>query len=85
MSLELCNECHLYRKLNEYGRCEECESKKAVDFDTHMKILNYLIHIQSIGIIDEEQRIIFSKHIQPYLKDRQYRIDFLNEVFNKIK
>ena len=28
-----------------------------VDLDTHMKILNFLVHLQSIGVVKEIQRI----------------------------
>lgn len=28
MDLELCNECLNYKKINDYGRCKECETKK---------------------------------------------------------
>lgn len=58
---------------------------KIIDFDTHMKILNFLIHIQSIGLIDEQQRICFSEHIQDYLKERRSNIELLESLFESIK
>lgn len=30
MTLEICNECLLYRELNKYGRCSSCEDKKYI-------------------------------------------------------
>lgn len=58
---------------------------KIIDFDTHMKILNFLIHLQSIGIISETQRVEYSNYIQHYLKERKSNIDFLEEVLELIK
>lgn len=58
---------------------------KVIDFDTHIKILNFLIHIQSIGLIDEEQRVCFSEHIQDYLKERRSNIELLESLFESIK
>lgn len=58
---------------------------KVVDFDTHMKILNFLVHIQSIGLIDEEQRVYFSEHIQDYLRERRNNIELLESIFESIK
>lgn len=56
-----------------------------IDFDTHIKILNFLIHIQSRGIIDEKQRCFYSGYIQDYLKERRNNIEFLENVLNEIK
>lgn len=56
-----------------------------VDFDTHIKILNFLIHIQSMGVIDEKQRCFYSACIQDYLKQRKSNIEFLENVLNEIK
>lgn len=58
---------------------------KVIDFDTHMRILNFLIHIQSIGLINEEQRVCFSEHIQDYLKERRSNIELLESLFESIK
>lgn len=58
---------------------------KVIDFDTHMIILNFLIHIQSIGLINEEQRVYFSEHIQDYLKERRSNIELLESLFESIK
>lgn len=58
---------------------------KVIDFDTHMIILNFLIHIQSIGLINEEQRVCFSEHIQDYLKERRSNIELLESLFESIK
>ena len=58
---------------------------KIIDFDTHMKILNFLIHIQSIGLIDEQQRTCFSEHIQDYLKERRNNIELLESIVESIK
>lgn len=89
MKLEMCNECCLYRELNEHGRCPECEEiikskSKIVDFDTHLKILSFLIHLQSIGIITEEQRDCYSNCIQDYLKQRKSNIEFLENLLKEI-
>ena len=90
MKVEMCNECFLYRELNKYGRCSKCEDvikskSEIIDFDTHMKILNFLIHIQSIGIIDKEQMCFYSSCIQGYLKQRKSNIEFLENVLSEIK
>lgn len=58
---------------------------KIIDLDTHMKILNFLIHLQSIGIINETQRIEYSKHIQDYLKERKDNLDFLNHLLDLLE
>lgn len=58
---------------------------KVIDFDTHMRILNFLIHIQSIGLINEEQRVCFSEYIQDYLKERRSNIELLESLFESIK
>lgn len=89
MELEMCNECCLYRELNEYGRCPKCEEiikskSKIIDLDTHLKILNFLIHIQSLGIITEEQRNCYSSYIQDYLRQRKSNIEFLEKVLKEI-
>lgn len=52
-------------------------SNKIVDLDNHMKILNFLVHIQSIGVISETQRIEYSNYIQDYLKERKETLDIL--------
>lgn len=90
MKVEMCNECFLYRELNKYGRCSKCEDvikskSEIMDFDTHIKILNFLIHIQSMGVIDEKQRCFYSACIQDYLKQRKSNIEFLENVLNEIK
>lgn len=59
--------------------------KEIIDLDTHMKILNFLIHIQSLGVITEEQRDCYSSYIQDYLKQRRSNIEFLENVLNEIK
>ena len=55
---------------------------KIIDLDNHMKILNFLIHLQSIGIINETQRIEYSNYIQDYLKERKDNLDFLNHILD---
>lgn len=52
-------------------------SNKIVDLDNHMKILNFLVYIQSIGVISETQRIEYSNYIQEYLKERKETLDIL--------
>lgn len=59
-------------------------SKEIIDFDTHVKILNFLIHIQSIGVITEEQRLVYSDYIQDYLKDRKDSIEFLEDMLKEL-
>ena len=82
MKVEMCNECFLYRELSE----DVIKSKsEVIDFDTHIKILNFLIHIQSMGVIDEKQRCFYSACIQDYLKQRKSNIEFLENVLNEIK
>lgn len=56
-----------------------------VDLDTHMKILNFLVHLQSIGVVKEIQRIEYSKYIQDYLKERKDNLDFLEQFLGLIK
>ena len=43
---------------------------KIIDLDNHMRILNFLIYIQSIGVISETQRIEYSNYIQEHLKEK---------------
>lgn len=62
----------------------KCENKEIVDFDTHIKILNFLIHIQSLGIITEEQRDYYSSYIQDYLTKRKNNIEFLESVLKEM-
>lgn len=57
-------------------------SNKIIDLDNHMNILNFLVHIQSIGIISETQRIEYSNYIQEYLKEKRETLDIL-ESFMK--
>lgn len=64
--------------------CNKYKDNKIVDFDSHMKILNFLTHIQSIGIITEEQRDYYSNYIQEYLKQRESNIKFLENVLKEI-
>ena len=56
-----------------------------VDLDTHMKILNFLVHLQSIGVVKEIQIIEYSKYIQDYLKERKDNLDFLEQFLGLIK
>lgn len=56
-----------------------------VDLDTHMKILNFLVHLQSIGVVKEIQTIEYSKYIQDYLKERKDNLDFLEQFLGLIK
>lgn len=58
---------------------------KIIDLDNHMKILNFLIHLQSIGIINETQRIEYSKYIQDYLKERKDNLNLLNQLLNLLE
>ena len=76
--------------INEYEINEKYETNikdkdEVVDLYTHIKILNFLIHLQSIGVINEIQRTEYSKHIQNYLKERKDNLDFFEEFFNLIK
>lgn len=45
-----------------------------------MKILNFLIYIQSIGIISETQRIEYSNYIQEYLKEKRETLNILESI-----
>lgn len=58
---------------------------KVIDLDIHMKILNFLIYLQSIGIINETQRIEYSNYIQDYLKERKDNLDFLNHLLDLLE
>ncbi len=60
-------------------------SKRLIDFDTHMKILNFLIHIQGIGVITEEQRLCYSDHIQDYLAERESNLEFMENFLKQIR
>lgn len=65
---------------------ENKPQEEIVDLDTHMKIYNFLIHIQSIGVISEAQRIEYANYIQDYLKERKYSREFLENILkNHIK
>ena len=56
-----------------------------IDLDNHMKISNFLIYLQSIGIINETQRIEYSKYIQDYLKEREDNLNLLNQLLNLLE
>lgn len=68
----------------EYKNNSKCEDNKIIDLDSHMKILSFLIHLQSLGIITEEQRDYYSNYIQEYLKQRESNIKFLENVLKEI-
>lgn len=53
---------------------------KIIDLDNHMKILNFLIYIQSIGVISETQRIEYSNYIQEYLKEKRETLNILENM-----
>ena len=53
---------------------------KIIDLDNHMIILNFLVHIQSIGIISETQRIEYSNYIQEYLKEKRETLNILENI-----
>lgn len=55
-------------------------SNKIIDLDNHMKILNFLIYIQSIGVISETQRIEYSNYIQEYLKEKRETLNILENM-----
>lgn len=59
-------------------------SNKIIDLDNHMRILNFLIYIQSIGIISETQRIEYSNYIQEYLKEKRETLNILEEFMKDI-
>lgn len=65
--------------------CSKCENNKIIDFDTHKKILNFLIYIQSLDVITEKQREYYSCYIQDYLIQRKNNIEFLENILNKLK
>ncbi|MDI6151669.1 hypothetical protein QMM46_10590 [Clostridioides difficile] len=48
MELEMCNECLLYKELNEYGRCSICEEKHCILNDLMNKIENLKKQIDMI-------------------------------------
>ena len=58
------------------------EKKELIDLDSHMKILNFLIYLQSIDVLSETQRIDYSNYIQEYLKGRKDNLDILNQCLN---
>ena len=60
------------------------EKKELIDLDNHMKILNFLIYLQSIDVLSETQRIYFSNYIQEYLKERKDNLDTLNQCLDLI-
>lgn len=53
---------------------------KIIDLDNHMKILNFLIYIQSIGVISETQRIEYSNYIQEHLKEKRETLNILENI-----
>ena len=58
------------------------EKKELIDLDGHMKILNFLTYLQSIGVLSETQRVDYSNYIQEYLKGRKDSLDILNQCLN---
>ena len=57
---------------------------KIIDLDNHMKILNFLIYIQSIGIINETQRIEYSNYNQEHLKEKRETLNILENIMKDI-
>ena len=60
------------------------EKKELIDLDNHMKILNFLIYLQSVDVLSETQRIYYSNYIQEYLKGRKDNLDTLNQCLDLI-
>ena len=60
------------------------KERLVVDFDGHLKIFNFLLHIESIGIINKEQTTLYSTYIQDYLRERNSNIEFLESVLKEI-
>ena len=58
------------------------EKKELIDLDNHMKILNFLIYLQSVDVLSETQRIYYSNYIQEYLKKRKDNLDTLNQCLD---
>ena len=56
-----------------------------IDLDNHMRILNFLIYLQSIGVLSETKRIDCSNYIQDYLNERNKSVDILNKCLNLMK
>lgn len=56
-----------------------------VDFDTHMKILRFLIYLQGTGHINESQKNYYSMFIQEHLTEKENDIKFLEDFLaNKL-
>lgn len=58
---------------------------KIVNFDLHIKILNYLSYIQSVGAITESQRFELSEYIQAYIIQREDKLTVMSELINSLK
>ena len=56
-----------------------------IDLDNHMRILNFLIYLQSIDVLSETKRIDYSNYIQDYLNEMNKSVDILNKCLNLIK
>lgn len=61
------------------------KKENVVDFDTHMKILRFLIYLQSTGHINESQKNYYSMFIQEHLKEKENDIKFLESFLENIK
>lgn len=60
------------------------KKENVVDFDTHMKILSFLIYLQGTGHINESQKNYYSMFIQDHLKEKEDDIKFLEDFLEKI-
>lgn len=58
---------------------------KVVDFDTHLKILNFLIHLEGKGLMNKSQMNYYSMYIQEYLKERNDNIEFMKNLMDELK
>ena len=56
-----------------------------IDLDNHMRILNFLIYLQSIDVLSETKRIDCSNYIQDYLNERNKSVDILKKCLNLMK
>lgn len=58
------------------------DREELIDLDNHMRILNFLIYLQSIDVLSETERINYSNYIQDYLKERKDNLNILNQCLS---
>ena len=73
--------------------CSRCDSgvsmvtdvENVIDLNEYMRISNYLMYLQGIGILSENKRITCSNYIQEYFKEKKSNLEALNSFLKGFK